>query len=81
MEKLSFEFNDLSYKQNIKINGKKKFVESKKKNGNVSPIRKMYTNINVFVFWNRAVYWTHENHREVLLGQIFQEMIILTLSI
>lgn len=73
-------FNNLSYKQNIKINGKKIFL-SLKKNGNVSPMGKIYTNIYVFVFWNRPVYWTHENYTEVLVGQIFEETIILTLSI
>lgn len=54
---------------------------SLKKNGNVSPMGKIYTNIYVFVFWNRPVYWTHENYTEVLVGQIFEETIILTLSI
>lgn len=48
---------------------------------NVIPIRKIYTNINIFVFWNKAVYWTHENNRTILLRQIFQEIVILTLSI
>lgn len=48
---------------------------------NVIPIRKIYTNINIFVFWNKAVYWTHENNRKFLLRQTFQEIVILTLSI
>lgn len=84
MGKLSFEFNDLSYKQNIiiPVNGKKKlFIQKENKNENVIPIRKIYTNINIFVFLNKAVYWTHEINRKFLLRQLFQEMLILTLSI
>lgn len=60
---------------------KKLFIQKENKNENVIPIRKIYTNINIFVFWNRAVYWTHEDNREILLRQTFQEMVILTLSI
>lgn len=60
---------------------KKLFIQKENKNENVIPIRKIYTNINIFVFWNRAVYWTHEDNRKILLRQTFQEMVILTLSI
>lgn len=60
---------------------KKLFIQKENKNENVIPIRKIYTNINIFVFLNKAVYWTHENNRKILLRQLFQEMLILTLSI
>lgn len=60
---------------------KKLFIQKENKNENVIPIRKIYTNINIFVFWNRALYWTHEDNRKFLLRQTFQEMVILTLSI
>lgn len=60
---------------------KKLFIQKENKNENVIPIRKIYTNINIFVFWNRAVYRTHEDNRKILLRQTFQEMVILTLSI
>lgn len=60
---------------------KKLFIQKENQNENVIPIRKIYTNINIFVFWNKAVYWTHENNRTILLRQIFQEIVILTLSI
>lgn len=60
---------------------KKLFIQNENKNENVIPIRKIYTNINIFVFWNKAVYWTHENNRTILFRQTFQEIVILTLSI
>lgn len=60
---------------------KKLFIQKENQNENVIPIRKIYTNINIFVFWNRAVYWTHKDNRTILLRQTFQEMVILTLSI